>query len=115
MQATRAVRGERRGRREVVVRVGFVVVGEEEGEGDGDGDHHFMVRFWEWARRIQGEMLASWSRVERMSSESGGKWRVWARLAKRRVVEGPITGKGRGVFSLGCWVPIEGLKVCRLG
>lgn len=45
--------------------------------------------------RTQAEMLASWSRDERMISEKGGKERAWERLAKSWVVEAPITGVGK--------------------
>lgn len=36
-------------------------------------------------------MLASWSRVEMMSSDPAGKLRMRERLEKSWVVEGPIT------------------------
>ena len=85
VQDTNRVLGESKGRRFSGVRRGLVLVW--------GGAHHFMVRFWRRARRTQEEMLASWSSCEIIISEVGGKCRVWARLAKRRVVEGPITGR----------------------
>jgi len=78
---------------EVAVEEGEV---EEEGEGEGEGVHHFRVRDWVRDMRTQAEMLASWSRDERMISEPGGKERARERLAKSWVVEGPITGVGMG-------------------
>lgn len=61
------------------------------------GVHHLRTRFWALDMRTQAEMLASWSREERMISEEGGKERACERLAKSWVVEGPITGgKRRG-------------------
>lgn len=86
VQDTNLVLSESKGRRFSGVKRGLVEVS--------GGAHHFMVRFWRRAMRTQEEMLASWSSSEIMISESGGKWRVWARLAKRRVVEGPITSNG---------------------
>lgn len=55
------------------------------------GVHHFRTRLWSFDMRTQAEMLASWSSAERMISEPAGKERVWERLAKSCVVEGPIT------------------------
>lgn len=86
VQDTNFVLSESKGRRFSGVKRGLVEVF--------GGAHHFMVRFWRRARRTQEEMLASWSSFEIIISDSGGKWRVWARLAKRRVVEGPITERG---------------------
>ena len=83
MQDTNFVLSESKGRRFSGVKRGFVEVS--------GGAHHLMVRFWRRATRTQEEMLASWSSFEIIISEAGGKLRVWARLAKRRVVEGPIT------------------------
>lgn len=84
VQETNLVLSESRGRRFSGVKRGFLVR-------LASGAHHFSVRFWRWAMRTQEEMLASWSVFETMISEPGGKWRVWARLAKSWVVEGPIT------------------------
>jgi len=65
------------------------------------GVHHFRTRFWALDMRTQAEMLASWSRDERMISEPGGKERARERLAKSWVVEGPITGVGIGGLGWG--------------
>lgn len=97
VQVTRAVLGVRRGRRVEGVRsrlflfllsslsflllVLWVV----------SGFHHFTVWFCKAARRSQGEMLVSWSIWEIISSERGGRERIWERLEKSWVVEGPIT------------------------
>ncbi len=56
-----------------------------------DGVHHLMVCLPSAASRTQGEVLASWSIEERMSSEEGGRFRIRERLEKSWVVEGPIT------------------------
>lgn len=61
---------------------------------DGDGVHHLMLRFWWRAMSSQGAMLASWSRLEIMISEAGGKVRARERLRKSWVAEGPITFRG---------------------
>ena len=82
MHVTSAVFSDNRGRRFEGVRIG------EEGE----GVHHFIVWDWREARRTQEDMLASWSRDERISSLWGGRERIWERLEKSWVVEGPITG-----------------------
>ncbi len=71
-----------------------------------EGVHHFRTRFWVADMRTQAEMLASWSRDERMISEPGGKERARERLAKSWVVEGPITGVGIGVVRM--WVLLWG-------
>lgn len=83
VQHTSAVLSSNNGRRLEGVRMGdgvLVVVG---GGGEvGIGGHHFMVWFCERARRSHGEMLASWSREERMRVELGGRERMRERLEK---------------------------------
>lgn len=61
------------------------------GEEVREGVHHFIVWDWREARRTQEDMLASWSRDEMISSLWGGRERIWERLEKSWVVEGPIT------------------------
>lgn len=55
------------------------------------GVHHLMVWLPRAASRTHGEVLASWSIEESMSSDEGGRFRMRERLENSWVVEGPIT------------------------
>ncbi len=93
VHATKTVLADIRGRRFSGVRRKF---------GDSVvGVHHLRTSFWDLDIRTQAEMLASWSRDERMISEPGGKERARERLAKSWVVDGPITGVGIGGLEWG--------------
>src|SRR5947209_12063413 len=83
VQQTRRVWGVRSCLRSAGSRVGLVF--------EPDGIHHFTVRFFQAASWTQGARLASWSRLERMISEFGGKLRATDRLRNSWVVDGPST------------------------